>query len=74
LIKVPSQQTGTHNETPAVSSETAGVFIAAFDKAAACLAGASYEPVAVLGKQVVAGMNYCLLCKVTATVPDAKPQ
>lgn len=47
---------------------------AAFDKATACLAGASYEPVAVLAKQVVAGMNYCLLCKMTATVPDAKMQ
>ena len=47
---------------------------AAFDKATACLAGAYYEPVAVLAKQVVAGMNYCLLCKMTATVPDAKMQ
>ena len=47
---------------------------AAFDKAAECLEGASYEPVAVIGRQVVAGMNYCLLCKVTAVVPDAKPQ
>ena len=27
-----------------------------------------------IGSQVVAGMNYCLLCKVTAVAPDAKPQ
>ena len=27
-----------------------------------------------IGSQVVAGMNYCQLCKVTAVAPDAKPQ
>ena len=43
------------------------------EKASETLTGAIYEPVAVLGTQVVAGTNYCLLCKETAVVPDAKP-
>ncbi len=36
----------------------------AFDKATDGIAGASYQPVALLGTQVVSGMNYCFLCEV----------
>ena len=45
----------------------------AFEKATKELVGANYVPVALLGKQLVAGMNYCILCQVTPVVPDAKP-
>ncbi len=44
---------------------------ALFDKANEKLAGAQYEPIAVLETQVVAGANYLVLCKETATVPNA---
>ena len=46
---------------------------AAFDKAADTLCGMEYEPIAVLATQVVAGTNYCFLCRGKATVPDAQP-
>ena len=46
---------------------------ALFEKLNGQLAGATFEPVAFLGSQVVAGMNYRFLAKETATVPDAKP-
>ena len=45
----------------------------AFDKATETLTGMEYEPIAVLGTQVVAGTNYCILCRGRATVPDAVP-
>lgn len=44
---------------------------AAFDKALEGLVGAEYTPVALLSTQVVAGMNYCILCQITPVVPDA---
>jgi len=46
---------------------------AAFEKATGALAGMEYEPLAVIGTQVVAGTNYCILCRGKATVPDAEP-
>lgn len=45
----------------------------AFDKAAETLCGMEYEPISVLATQVVAGTNYCILCRGKATVPDAQP-
>ena len=45
----------------------------AFEKATAQLDGAEYIPVALMSSQVVAGMNYCVLCQVTYVVPDAVP-
>lgn len=45
---------------------------AAFDKATADLVGCKYEAVAVLGTQVVAGINYCILTKVTPVYPGAQ--
>ncbi|MBR3504841.1 MAG: hypothetical protein IKO07_11470 [Clostridia bacterium] len=44
---------------------------AAFDKALDGLVGAEYVPVALMSTQVVAGMNYCILCQITPVVPDA---
>ena len=45
----------------------------AFSKAIDGLVGCTYEPIALLGTQVVSGMNYCLLCRLTAVYPDAEP-
>ena len=46
---------------------------AAFEKATEGLAGYVYEPLAVLGSQLVAGMNYRILCRGTVVIPDAVP-
>ena len=35
--------------------------------------GMTFEPIALLGTQVVAGTNYMILCRGTAVVPDATP-
>ena len=48
-------------ESPVVTDEAK----TALEKACETLTGAEYEPVALLGAQVVAGMNYRLLCKAT---------
>ena len=45
----------------------------AFNAAMEGREGCVYKPVALLGSQVVAGMNYCLLCETTLAVPDAQP-
>ena len=45
----------------------------AFDKATEELAGAEYTPVALLSTQVVAGINYCILCQITPVAPNAEP-
>ena len=45
----------------------------AFDKALDGLVGALSVPVKLLAQQVVAGMNYCILCQITPVVPDASP-
>lgn len=57
-------------ETPALTEEAK----TALENAVSGLAGAAYKPVALLGTQVVAGTNYCLLCEVTPVVenPEAK--
>lgn len=46
---------------------------AGFDKALEGLVGAEYVPVALMSTQVVAGMNYCILCQITPVVPNATP-
>lgn len=43
-----------------------------FSAAMSGLVGVRYEPLQVT-TQVVAGMNYCFLCKATVVVPDAHP-
>ena len=45
----------------------------AFHAATESTTGYVYKPIALLGSQVVAGMNYCLLCETTLAVPDAQP-
>ena len=59
--------------TEAVEGKLTPEAKAAFDKAMNGLVGASYVPVALLGTQVVAGINYCILCQITPVVPDAVP-
>lgn len=44
-----------------------------FDRALDGMVGVSYEPVAYLGSQVVAGTNHCILCKATVVYPNAVP-
>lgn len=46
---------------------------AAFDKAMESLVGAEYTPVALLGTQLVAGTNYCILCRIAPVVPNPVP-
>ena len=55
-------------EDPTLIPEAA---LEAFNKATEELVGCDYEPIALLGSQVVAGTNYCLLCKCTVVTPDA---
>ena len=43
---------------------------AALEKALTEFAGRKVEHVALLGTQVVAGINYAILCRVTPVVPD----
>lgn len=47
--------------------------MAAFEKAVEGLSGYSYEPLVLLGTQVVAGTNYRILCRGSAVVPDPVP-
>ena len=56
-------------EDAAVTEEARAVF----DQATGSLLGVNYEPVALLATQVVAGMNYCFLCRGTVVAPDAEP-
>ncbi|MCR5685993.1 MAG: hypothetical protein K6G81_11350 [Lachnospiraceae bacterium] len=44
----------------------------AFKKAMKGLVGVNYKPVAVTAYQVVAGMNYCVLCESTVVYPGAQ--
>ena len=46
----------------------------AFDKATEGMVSAKYTPVALLSTQLVAGMNYCILCQITPVVPDPEPK
>ena len=46
---------------------------AALEKATSELTGMNFEGIYLLGKQIVSGTNYCILCRGTATVPDAVP-
>ncbi|MBO5558184.1 hypothetical protein [Ruminococcus sp.] len=47
--------------------------LAAIEKATAGMLGAKYEPIALLGTQIVAGKNYCILCRITPVTLDPKP-
>ena len=68
-------------ETPAVlggwstpdSPEISPELQELFDKATEGLLGVNYTPVALIGTQLVSGMNYCFLCEAKAVIPDAVP-
>ena len=44
-----------------------------FNKAMEGLVGVNYEPVDLLATQVVAGLNYCFLCRTSPVIPDSIP-
>ena len=44
-----------------------------FEKATEGLLGVDYTPLALTGTQLVAGMNYRILCEARTVVPDAEP-
>ena len=54
-------------ESPEITEEIEGLCTKAFEK----LTGVNYKPVALLSEQVVAGMNYCILCESTIVYPGA---
>ena len=56
-----------------LSIESNAAAKAAFEKAVEGMEGYEYEPIALLGTQVVAGTNYSILAKGTAVIPDAVP-
>ncbi|MBR4905708.1 MAG: hypothetical protein IKZ44_02535 [Clostridia bacterium] len=47
---------------------------AIFEKALDGMVGVNYVPVACLGTQVVAGINYCFLAQAKVVYPDAQPK
>lgn len=55
-------------ESPEVSEEVQEKL----EQAASGLIGARYIPVACVGRQLVSGTNYLLVCRVAPVVPDAK--
>ena len=73
LAEEPALQVGgwiSNTENPA---EIPQEVLDAFNKAIEGLEGCTYEPIALLASQVVAGMNYCLLCRLTVVYPGAEP-
>ena len=58
----------TRAASPVVTDEIKALL----DKALDGMAGADWKPVALLGSQVVAGMNYCILCEITPVYPNAE--
>ena len=59
----------TISEDAAITDEAR----AAFEKAMEGFTGVGYEPVALIGTQVVSGTNYCILCEARVVYPDAVP-
>ena len=58
----------TVSNSPEITDELKKVF----EKAKSEYTGMDFIPVAFLSSQVVAGINYCFLCKATTVVPDGK--
>ena len=58
----------TFAENPAITPEIASVM----DKASASKLGATYEPVANIGSQVINGTNHVIFCKITPVAPNAQ--
>ena len=67
---IPSEETLDGGWAYAESPEVTDEMKARLEKALAETVGAEYEPVANLGTQVVAGLNRCLLCRITPVVPN----
>ena len=59
--------------TPVEDAKMTGDAQSAFDKAMEGLIGVNYIPVALIGRQLVSGTNFCILCEATVVYPDAKP-
>lgn len=72
-VAVAEPMDGGWENVPHEAAELPEDAQAAFDKALEGLVGAEYVPVALMSTQVVAGMNYCILCQITPVVPDAVP-
>lgn len=66
-----TQLSGGFTYTSAVGAALDDDVKAAFEKAAAEINGVSYEPLACLGTQVVAGTNYAVLCKATPATENS---
>ncbi len=62
------------NESMNISLESDPDAKAAFEKATSKLMGVDYTAIGILGKQVVAGTNYAILCRSTVVYPDAQPE
>ncbi len=58
----------TPSEDPSVTEE----LLALFEQGTAALTGASYQPVAYLGSQVVAGKNHAFLCRSVTAYPGSR--
>ena len=56
-------------ESPEITLELQEIF----DQATEGLLGVNYTPVALIGTQVVSGMNYCFLCEAKTVIPNAVP-
>ena len=56
-------------ESPEITPELQEIF----DQATEGLLGVNYTPVALIGTQVVAGMNYCFLCRETSDDAGSNP-
>ena len=55
-------------ETPELTTEAFNALKASSE----AVVGAAYAPVVLLGTQVVAGMNYCMLCEITPVTENAE--
>ena len=59
----------TLNDSFAISAEAQQ----AFDKAMDGLVGVNYQPIGLLGTQLVSGTNYSFLCEAAVVYPNAQP-
>ncbi|MCB5951475.1 hypothetical protein LI951_05305 [Enterococcus sp. BWT-B8] len=57
-------------ETPMVSNEVKEIL----EEATSSIRGSIFEPFALIGTQVVAGVKYKILCKVTLVAPNSEPK
>lgn len=72
-VSVPETETLSGGWAYAESYDVTDEMKDRLEKALSETVGASYEPILNLGTQVVAGLNRCLLCKVSPVVPNPVP-